>query len=93
MTAFLLQNASKVYYKIRQVFMTGCDTFITKCDSYYKLRRFYYKVLQLLQKLIVHAFCMRIIYNPLKQGFLVNILNLTILGFVNKVLEFRTLYL
>ena len=49
MTAILLQNATKVYYKIRQVFTTGCYTFIAKCGSYYKLRRFYYKMLQLLQ--------------------------------------------
>ena len=38
----LLQNAIEIYYKMRQVF-------ITKCDSCYKLRRFYYKVRQLLQ--------------------------------------------
>ena len=35
-TAILLQNATKVYYKMRQVF-------------YYKMRQFYYKMRQLLQ--------------------------------------------
>ena len=52
-TAILLQNATKVYYKMRQVFITKCDSFflqnatvitnyddfITKCDSFYKMRR------------------------------------------------------
>ena len=51
-TAILLQNATKVYYKMRQVFfsqnatvllqnatvITNGDYFITKCDSYYKMR-------------------------------------------------------
>ena len=36
-TAILLQSATEVYYKMRQVF-------ITKCDSYYKLRQFYCKM-------------------------------------------------
>ena len=35
-TTILLQNATKVYYKIRYVFMTNCDIFIIKCDSCYK---------------------------------------------------------
>ena len=35
-TAILLQNATEVYYKMRQVF-------------YYKMRQFYYKMRQLLQ--------------------------------------------
>ena len=38
----LLQNVTKVYYKMRQVF-------ITKCGSYYKMRQFYYKMRQFLQ--------------------------------------------
>ena len=38
-TAILLQNATKVYYKMRQVFFTKCDSFIIKCASYYKMRR------------------------------------------------------
>ena len=45
-TAILLQNATKVYYKMCQGFLlqnaiviTNCDDFITKCDSYYKMRR------------------------------------------------------
>ena len=60
--ATLLQNATEVYYKIRQVFLlqnatvslqnatviTKCDNFITKCDSYYKMRR-------LLEIAIVHS--------------------------------------
>ena len=37
------------YYKMRQKFITRCDSFITKYDSYNKLRRFYYKMPQLLQ--------------------------------------------
>ena len=47
-STILLQNATKVYYKMRQIFITKCDSFITKynsfirkCDSYYKMRRFY----------------------------------------------------
>ena len=36
-TALLLQNATKVYNKMRQVFMT-------KCYIYYNLQRFYYKM-------------------------------------------------
>ena len=52
MTAILLQNPRKVYYKMRQVFyfkmqvllqnatvITYCDVFTTKCNSYYKMRR------------------------------------------------------
>ena len=34
-SAILLQNATEVYYKMRQVF---CYKF-TKCDSYYNMRR------------------------------------------------------
>ena len=30
-TAILLQNSTKVYYK--------CNSFVTKCDSYYKIQR------------------------------------------------------
>ena len=37
-TAILLQNATEVYYKMRQVFMTTCNSFITKCNSYFKMR-------------------------------------------------------
>ena len=48
-TAILLQNATEVYYKIRQFFITKCNSFITKYDSYYKMRRFYYKIRQVLQ--------------------------------------------
>ena len=48
-SGFLLQNATEVYNKMRQVFYYKCDSFITKCDSYYKMRRFYYKMRQLLQ--------------------------------------------
>ena len=38
-TAILLQNATEVYYKIRQFFTTKCDSFMTKYDSYYKMWR------------------------------------------------------
>ena len=45
-TAILLQNATEVYYKIRQIFLlqnatviTNCDDFITKCNSYYNMPR------------------------------------------------------
>ena len=45
-TAILLQNATEVYYKIRQIFLlqnatviTNCDNFITKCSSYYNMPR------------------------------------------------------
>ena len=41
-TAILLQNATKVYYKMHLIF--NCE-----CGSYYKLRRLYYKMWQLLQ--------------------------------------------
>ena len=58
----LLQNATELYYKMRQVFLlqnattllqnatviTNCDDFITKWDSYYKIRL-------LLQTATVHA--------------------------------------
>ena len=37
------------YYKMRQKFITKCDSFIRKCDSYYKIRRFFYKLRQLLK--------------------------------------------
>ena len=33
-TAILLQNATEIHYKMRQVSITKCDSFITKCDSY-----------------------------------------------------------
>ena len=49
MRQILLQNATEVYYKMRQVFYYKRDDFITKCDSYYKMRQFYYKIRQLLQ--------------------------------------------
>ena len=42
------------YYKMRQKFITKCDSFITKCNSYYKLRRFYCKMRRLLQIATVH---------------------------------------
>ena len=48
-TAALLQNPIEVYYKMRHVIITKCDSLITKCDSYYKLRRFYCKMRRLLQ--------------------------------------------
>ena len=62
LTALLLQNATEVYYKIRQLFLlqntrvllqnatfsTNCDDFITKCGSSYKMQR-------LLQIVIVHS--------------------------------------
>ena len=43
-TTVLLQNATKVYYKMRQFYykmrvIKNCDDFITKCDSHYKMRR------------------------------------------------------
>ena len=45
-TAILLENATEVYYKIRQIFLlqnvtviTNCDDFITKCNSYYNMPR------------------------------------------------------
>ena len=38
-TTVLLQNATQVYYKMRQVFRYKCDSFITKFNSYYKMRR------------------------------------------------------
>ena len=44
-TVILLQNATEVYHKMRQVFLlqnetviTNCDDFITKSNSYYKMR-------------------------------------------------------
>ena len=42
-TAILSQNATEVYYKMRQVFYYKMQQF------YYKLRQFYYKMRQLLQ--------------------------------------------
>ena len=39
--AILLQNSTKIYYKMRQ--------FSTTKNSYHKTRRFYYKIWQLLQ--------------------------------------------
>ena len=78
-TAILLQNATEVYYKMHQVFITKCDSFITKCDSYYKYRRFYYKIWQLLQNAtfttncdstkIVSKFCKRTCYTCKKRLF------------------------
>ena len=46
-TAILLQNATKVYYKMRQVFYYKKRQF-AKCNSYYKMRR-------LLQNTLVHS--------------------------------------
>ena len=44
-TAVLLQNATKVYYKMRQVFLLQNAT-----EIYYKMRQvLYYKMQQLLQ--------------------------------------------
>ena len=40
-TAVLSYNATKVYYKMRQLFYYKCDSFITKCDIYYKMRQLY----------------------------------------------------
>ena len=37
--AISFQNATEVYYKMSQVFITKCDSLITNCDSYYKMRR------------------------------------------------------
>ena len=46
----LLQNVTKVYHKMRQVFFIAkSDSFITKSDSHYKMRRYSYKMRQLLQ--------------------------------------------
>ena len=33
-TVILLQDAEKVYYKLRQAFLTKCDCLIKRCDSY-----------------------------------------------------------
>ena len=45
-TAIFLQNARKVYYKTRQVFITKYNN---NSDSYDKMRWFYWKMRQLLQ--------------------------------------------
>ena len=37
-TTILLQNATRVYYKMRQVFIRKCYGLVTKYDSYYKMR-------------------------------------------------------
>lgn len=37
-TAILLQNVTRVYYKMRQVFIRKCYGLITKYDSYYQTR-------------------------------------------------------
>ena len=71
----ILQIATKVYYKLRQliyyklrqIFITNCDSFfitnwdkiITNCDSYYKLRQNYYKLRQLLQIATIITNCDR----------------------------------
>lgn len=48
--AVLLQNATKAYYKFRNLFrITKCGSFIKRCNSYYKIRRFFYKMWQLLR--------------------------------------------
>ena len=63
-TAILLQNATKVYYKMRQKFITKCvKFFIAKSDSYYKMRRFYNKMRQLLQNVASITKCVRIELN------------------------------
>ena len=48
-TAISLQNATKVYYKMRQFFVTKYDSFITNSDSYYKLQQLSYKMRQFLE--------------------------------------------
>ena len=51
-TAVLLQNATKVYYKMRQVFLLQNTTVWLQnaTEIYYKMRQvFYYKMQQLLQ--------------------------------------------
>ena len=48
-TAIFFQNATEVYYKMLQLFITKCDSFITKCDSHHKLRQLHYRMRQLLQ--------------------------------------------
>ena len=40
----LLQNATKVYYKMRHILTAKCESPITKCDSYHKMKWFYYKM-------------------------------------------------
>ena len=60
-TTILLQNATKVYYKMRQVLLNNttvllhnatviskCNDFNTKCDTYYNVQR-------LLQNTSIHA--------------------------------------
>ena len=60
-TTILLQNATKVYYKMHQVLLNNttvllqnataivkCNDFNTKCDSYYNVQR-------LLQNTSIHA--------------------------------------
>ena len=44
-TVVLTENGTKIYYKMRQVFLKKCDSFakkcnslITKCSSHYKMR-------------------------------------------------------
>ena len=44
-TAFLLQSATRFYYKLRQVLQSAMNllqivTGITNCDDYYKLRQY-----------------------------------------------------
>ena len=43
-TAILLQNVTKNYYKIRQLFYCKMWQFITKCNSYYKIWRLFQNV-------------------------------------------------
>ena len=48
-TAILLQNATGIYYKMPQIFITKCDSFITKCDDFITKCDSYYKMRRLLQ--------------------------------------------
>ena len=55
MTDNLLQNETKVYYKMRPGLK--CDSFFTNCESYYKIYQFYYKMRQLFQNATFTAKC------------------------------------
>ena len=56
-TPISLQNVTEVYYIMRQLFITKCNSFIIKCNSYYKLGRFYYKMRQLLENVMFLTNC------------------------------------
>ena len=47
---YKMRQILQILYFIRQLFYSKMrQKFITKCDSYYKLRQFYYKMQHLLQ--------------------------------------------